>query len=71
MRACVCVRCCLFRCGWVGGLGRGGMGGEFGACVCLFVFVSGSRLLQSAPFSRDGLFVRHRHKIIRLVVVCL
>lgn len=39
--------------------------------VCLFVFVSGSRLLQSAPFSCDGLFVRLRHKIIRLVAVRL
>lgn len=45
-------------------------------CVCVWVefvcvFVSGRRLLLPAPFSCDGLFVRRRHKIIRLVAVCL
>lgn len=56
---CVHVRalcCCMI--GWDGsGLKR------MFVCVC--------HLLQSAPFTCDGLFVRHRHKIIRPVVVCL
>lgn len=66
LRACVCACAYYAVCFvvWVGGMG-------VVWSVCLFVFVSGSRLLQSAPFSCDGLFVRHRHKIIRLVVVCL
>lgn len=67
-KSCVCVCACSYYAVcfvvWVGGMG-------VVWSVCLFVFVSGSRLLQSAPFSCDGLFVRHRHKIIRLVVVCL
>lgn len=45
----------------------GGVEGEFG--VCVFVCVVSSAAV--CPLSRDGLFVRHRHKIIRLVVVCL
>lgn len=43
---CVCTLCCLCVCFvvWVGG-----MGGVWS--VCLFVFVSGSRLLHSAPLA--------------------
>lgn len=58
---CVCVHvralCCCVT-GWDGG----SLEREF-VCVC--------HLLQSAPFTLDGLFARHRHKIIRPVVVCL
>lgn len=63
---CVCVHvlCTVCFVVWLGGMG-------VVWSVCLFVLVSGRHLLQSAPFSCDGLFVRHRHKIIRPVVVCL
>lgn len=56
---CVCTRalCCCVT-GWDGG-----------SLECVFVCVC--HLLQSALFTCDGLFVRHRHKIIRPVVVCL
>ncbi|MEQ2206560.1 hypothetical protein XENOCAPTIV_030983 [Xenoophorus captivus] len=47
--------------------GWSGVEGEFG--VCVFICVVSSAI--ACPFSRDGLFVTHRHKIIRLVVVCL
>lgn len=73
---CVCVYTVLFCCvGGKDGIGRGwgGGGGRWGGSLeCVFVCVC---LRQSSPtvcpLSRDGLFVRHRHKIIRLVVVCL
>lgn len=54
---------CLFCC--VGGWNGGSLECVF-VCVC---FRQSSPTL--CPFSCDGLFVRHRHKIIRLVVVCL
>lgn len=57
VRVHVCALCCCVT-GWDGGsLAR--------------VFVCVCHLLQSALFTCDGLFVRHRHKIIRPVVVCL
>lgn len=51
VRVCVCV-CTVHTvlsvllCGWVGWDGMGGVWS-----VCLFVFVSGSHLLQSAPLA--------------------
>ena len=46
---CLCVCFVMWLAGWVGGMGGGGGGGVWS--VCLFVFVSGSRLLQSAPLA--------------------